>query len=61
MVNIMRSRFDEQLGLLNRKMIEMGAECEGIIALSAKALLERDVSNAKKAQEQGHVIDQMER
>ena len=57
----MRSRFDEQLSLLNRKMIEMGAECESIIALSAKALLEGKVSDAIKAKEQGHRIDQMER
>ena len=57
----MRSRFDEQLSLLNRKMIEMGAECESIIALSAKSLLEGNVSDAYKAKEQGHTIDQMER
>ena len=57
----MRSRFDEQLGLLNRKMIEMGAECESIIALAAKALLEGKVSSANKVRDQGHKIDQMER
>ena len=57
----MRSRFDEQLGLLNKKMIEMGAECESIIALSAKALLEGNTVGARKAKEQGHTIDQMER
>ena len=57
----MRSRFDEQLGLLNRKMIEMGAECESIIALSAKSLLEGNVQDARKAKEQGYRIDQMER
>ena len=61
MVDIMRSRFDEQLDLLNRKMIEMGAECESIIALSAKSLLEGNVQDARKAKEQGHRIDQMER
>ena len=57
----MRSRFDEQLSLLNKKMIEMGAECESIIALSAKALLEGNTAGARKAKEQGHKIDQMER
>ncbi len=57
----MRSRFDEQLGLLNKKMIEMGAECESIIALSAKALLEGNVAVARHAKEQGHKIDLMER
>lgn len=61
MVDIMRSRFDEQLGLLNRKMIEMGAECESIIALSARSLLEGNVQDARKAKEHGHRIDQMER
>ena len=29
----MRSRFDEQLALLNRELIEMGALCEEVIAL----------------------------
>ena len=61
MVDIMRSRFDEQLGLLHRKMIEMGAECESIIALSARSLLEGNVQEARKAKEHGHRIDQMER
>ena len=57
----MRSRFDEQLNLLNKKMIEMGAECESIIALTTKALLEGNASDARKAIQQGHRIDQMER
>ena len=57
----MRNRFDEQLTLLNKKMIEMGAECEELIALVAKALLNGDVEGARKAKEQGHEIDQMER
>ena len=57
----MRSRFDEQLILLNKKMIEMGAECENIIALSVKALLEGDIAGAKKVKEQGYIIAQMER
>ena len=57
----MRSRFDEQLTVLNHKMIEMGAECESIIALSAKALLDGNTQDARKAQEQGHRIDELER
>lgn len=57
----MRSRFDEQLMLLNRKMTEMGAECESIIALSAKALFEGDSKKAASAEELGHIIDRMER
>lgn len=58
---IMRSRFDEQLSLLNKKMIEMGAECESIIALSAKALLEGNAEGVRKAKEQERRIDEMER
>lgn len=57
----MRSRFDEQLGLLNKKMIEMGAQCEELIAFVARALLNGDAASAKKAKSQGHEIDQMER
>lgn len=57
----MRNRFDEQLELLNKKMTEMGAECESIIALAAEALLSGNTEDAKKAMEQGHSIDQMER
>ena len=61
MVDIMRSRFDEQLNLLNKKMIEMGAQCEELIALVAKALLSGDVEGAREAKSHGHEIDQMER
>lgn len=57
----MRSRFDEQLGVLNKKMIEMGVECENIIRLSARSLIDGDVKTARKAQEDGHRIDQLER
>ena len=38
----MRSRFDQQLALLNRELIEMGALCEEVIAAAAKALMEGD-------------------
>ena len=34
----MRSRFDEQLALLNKELIEMGSLCEEVIALVTKAL-----------------------
>lgn len=57
----MRSRFDEQLVLLNKKMIEMGAQCEELIALVADSLLNSDIESAKKAKSQGHEIDRMER
>ena len=57
----MRSRFDEQLSMLNKKMIEMGAECENMITISTNALLEGNIIAAQNAKEQGHKIDQMER
>ena len=57
----MRSRFDEQLSLLNKKMIEMGALCEELIARVAKALLEGDIEGANEAKLHGREIDQMER
>lgn len=57
----MRNRFDDQLNLLNKKMTQMGAECESIIALSAKALLEGRADDARAARERGHAIDRMER
>ena len=57
----MRSRFDEQLSLLNRKMIEMGARCEELITQVATALLEGDVEGARIAKVHGQEIDQMER
>lgn len=36
----MRNKFDEQLLQLNHEMIEMGALCEEVIALSSQALTE---------------------
>ena len=57
----MRSRFEEQLSLLNHKMIEMGAECESIIATSAKALFEGNTTEARRIKQQGHKIDELER
>ena len=57
----MRSRFDQQLALLNRALIEMGALCEEGIALAAKALLTGDVSLAEKVAPLDREIDQKER
>ena len=45
---MMRSRFDEQLALLNRELIEMGARCEEVIALAAKSMADGDVRLAKQ-------------
>ena len=44
----MRSRFDEQLALLKKEMIEMGAMCEEAIALAARALTEGNITLRKK-------------
>lgn len=57
----MRNRFDEQLALLNRELIEMGALCEEVIALAAKALVEGDKAMAKKVAPLDAEIDQKER
>ena len=42
----MRSKFDEQLAVLNRELIEMGAMCEDSISAAADALLSGDASLA---------------
>lgn len=57
----MRSRFDEQLAILNRELIEMGALCEEAIALVAKALTDKDKSMAAKVAAMDAEIDQKER
>ena len=45
---MVRRRFDEQLALLNKELLEMGSLCEGIISLSVNALFCGDDSLAKK-------------
>jgi len=57
----MRSHFDEQLALLNKELIEMGALCEEVIALSSKALTAADKELAKKVAPLDAKIDQKER
>ena len=57
----MRSRFDEQLAQLNNELIEMGALCEEIIALTSKALTEGDRPLARKAAPLDEEIDRKER
>ncbi len=57
----MRSRFDEQLDLLNTQLIEMGALIEAAIRSAAHALLEQNVDQAKKAKEFDAEIDEKER
>jgi len=57
----MRSRFDEQLGLLHRELITMGALCENAIAMSAKALEGGDLKLAERVPELTGEIDRKER
>ncbi len=57
----MRTKFDEQLSLLNKKMTQMGAMCENMIAMSAKALLEGNVKTAEKVIASGNKVDEIER
>ena len=57
----MRSRFDEQLMLLNKEMIEMGALYEDAIELVAKALETNNAEIYKKVRPISLEIDQKEK
>lgn len=57
----MRSRFDEQLALLNKEMIEMGALCEKVISLAVDALENGDSEAASKVSPFDSEIDEKER
>lgn len=57
----MRSRFDEQLELLNTEMIRMGALCEEVIALASSALAGGDPQTAAQVAPLDKEIDQKER
>ena len=57
----MRSRFDEQLMLLNKEMIEMGALCEDAIELVTKALETNNRSIYKEVRPISLEIDHKER
>ena len=57
----MRSRFDEQLAQLHRELIEMGALCEEVIALSAQALTEGNAELAARVAPLDQEIDRKER
>ena len=57
----MRSRFDEQLLLLNRELIRMGALCEESIDLAAKALIANDTKALNDILPLDDEIDNMER
>ena len=58
---MVRSRFDEQLELLNRELIEMGALCEQVISMAARALMSGDTNLAGQIVPLDGEIDQMER
>ena len=58
----MRNKFDEQLALLNREMISMGALCEEAIAVTARAMLDGEEENAiGRVRALENDIDQKER
>lgn len=57
----MRSRFDEQLALLNQELITMGSLCEQVIALVSSALTEGNGKLAAQVAPLDREIDQKER
>ena len=57
----MRSRFDEQLALLNKELIEMGSLCEEVIALASQSLTEGDAALAARVSPLDAEIDRKER
>ena len=58
---MMRSRFDEQLSILNNNLIEMGALIEHAIAKATKAIENQDVAAARKIIAGDNVIDDKEK
>lgn len=57
----MRNRFDAQLNLLNKKMIELGGICETLIAKAYQALAQGDEELARQVVVDGAGINQSER
>ena len=57
----MRNKFDEQLELLNRELIEMGALCERSLEIIVEELLSGDLSRNEEVIRAEAVIDQKER
>lgn len=57
----MRSRFDEQLELLNKELLEMGALIEHAIESASQALINQDVEAAKKAIQFEKDVDEKEK
>ena len=57
----MRSKFDEQLKLLSRELIRMGARCEEALDLVSRALASGDLGLASQVHAVDGEIDRMER
>ena len=57
----MRNLYQEQLHHLNQELIQMGAACEEIIDLAARALTEYTPELEEKTKQVGAVIDESER
>ena len=57
----MRSRYDEQLALLNNHLIEMGALVERAISNATKALMAQDAVIAQSTMEGDEIIDEKEK
>lgn len=57
----MRNRFDEQLDMLNERLLEMGALIERSIENATQALIRQDTEAAKAAVVADNEIDRMER
>lgn len=57
----MRSKFDEQLEMLHKELVKMGALCEDAIAMAAKVLSEGNTKLANKVPEMSAEIDRKER
>jgi phosphate transport system protein len=57
----MRSQFEEQLSLLNKELLEMGALIEHAIESASLALINQDVEAANKAIAFDQEVDQKER
>ena len=57
----MRGKFEEQLALLHKELMEMGAQCEQIIGLAAQALSSWNQEIAAQVDQVGAAIDEKER
>ena len=57
----MRSRFDEQLTLLNEEMIHMGSLIEQAIDRALRVMVSRDQQEARQVMAQDQVVDRKER